>query len=110
MPRKAGVPRRPIAVLLAVALVGLSVAVPLLDRGARTGAWVIHGEHPLSSHPHAHDHTICTQHGAGSLPQLAVVDVPRAPDVDVLPSPAFDARIHSRVHATPLRSRAPPLA
>lgn len=110
MPRQLGVPRRSVATVLAAVLAALSVTVPLLDRDAEAGAWVIHAEHPLSTHPNAHDHTLCTQHGSSSLPELNATEVPSAPHEGMVPAPAFDFRLHSRTRHAPSRSRAPPIA
>ena len=56
--------RTSVATPLAVAMLALSVAVPVLEVADLTHAPVVESEHAPDTCPPAHDHTVCTQVGA----------------------------------------------
>ncbi|MGD2069872.1 MAG: hypothetical protein PVI57_14470 [Gemmatimonadota bacterium] len=102
--------RRLLASILVTILVTLSVAVPAMDGRDYGSGPVFESEHDASACVVGHDHTICTQAGAGRAlptlgyqphaPRLAVWTVRRAP-------------VRAVRHRLPLpgpRSRAPPLS
>ena len=56
--------RRIISSVLALLLLSLSVAPPLMDRGSLTPVARVESHHDASTCPRGHDHRICTQVGA----------------------------------------------
>jgi hypothetical protein len=56
--------RRIVSSGLALLLLSLSVAVPLMERADVTGVLAAESGHHASTCPHGHDHRICTQMGA----------------------------------------------
>lgn len=102
--------RRTTATVLSVAILALSVAIPVLERADLVHQPVLESEHNPATCPPAHDHTICTQVGANaSAPAEAMAHRQphsvsrRAPPTGTpAPTPASFTWGH--------RSRAPPVA
>ncbi len=95
---------------LAVVLLALSVAVPVMERADLTHVPVVESEHEPGSCPTPHDHTICTQvsanHAApGGDSAVRSIEVARhAPGV----TGAGDLRENR--FSPPVSARAPPRA
>ncbi len=93
---------------VALLTLGVSVAAPLLERGAVVGERAIESHHDAARCVHAHDHRVCTQVGANlalaageSHQRLALVVVRAVPAAEV------EAPGSSALAGPP--SRAPPL-
>jgi hypothetical protein len=102
--------RTTVATPLAVVLLALSVAVPVMERADLTHVPVVESEHEPGSCPTPHDHTICTQvsanHAApGGDSAVRSIEVARhAPGV----TGAGDLRENR--FSPPVSARAPPRA
>ncbi len=108
MSRQSGTRKRVTAALVALLTV-LSVAVPLLDRGGPRQESTVHAEHPLSTHPGAHDHTICIQHSANAWLAPDAVTAPHRPEEWLLPEEATAFPLVPTPYRHARRSRAPPV-
>jgi len=110
MNRPRDVVRQLLSLGLAVILLTLSVATPVLDRGEDFGRVSVESTHDPSRCGHPHDHRICTQMGANLSLAAPVYDY-RTPHVTLRSArpeaPAPEARA-TFVEGPP--SRAPPLA
>jgi len=102
--------RRSISASIGLLTLGLSVAVPVMERGTFVGETAVESHHDPSRCAHAHDHRVCTQVGANlSLApaeaghRLSHVVVRATPPTDVESAPSKSTR-----DGPP--SRAPPLA
>jgi hypothetical protein len=97
-----------VSAALALLLVTLSVAVPMLDRADAGSGVVVESEHHPGTCPPAHDHTVCTQFG-GNLPLVSAWS--RIPSAATVRTPPLhdDLRLsHTTVSVAANRSRAPP--
>ena len=97
-----------VSAALALLLVTLSVAVPMLDAADAGSGAALESEHHPGTCPPAHDHTVCTQFG-GNLPLVSAwTRIPSAETVRTA-SPHDDLRLsHTTVSVAANRSRAPP--
>ena len=102
--------RRSSSAVVAMLMLGSSVAVPAIEWGAPVGETAVESRHDATRCAHKHDHRICTQVGANlsvatseSDHRLGHVLVRVAPPADVRSARASAARSGPQ-------SRAPPLA
>jgi len=99
--------RRALSGVIAILTLGLSVAMPVLERGS-FGALSVESHHDSSRCSPGHDHRLCAQVGAN----LAAVPVEshRLPDDFVVRSapPAGESLAPAGSALTGTRSRAPP--
>jgi hypothetical protein len=58
--------RQSVSVGISVLMLGLTVAVPMLERGELADRPVAESSHAPGTCPTAHDHTVCTQVGANA--------------------------------------------
>jgi hypothetical protein len=102
--------RRSLSAVIAVLTVGLSIVVPVMERGALVGGAAIESRHDDSRCAHAHDHRVCTQVGANLSVASAEADHRPARLVVrvALPVDLPSATTSSALEGPP--SRAPPLA
>jgi hypothetical protein len=56
--------RQSVSVGIAVLMLGVTVAVPMLERGEMADRPVAESSHAPGTCPRAHDHSVCTQVGA----------------------------------------------
>jgi hypothetical protein len=101
--------RQSVSVGISVLMLGVSVAVPMLERGELADRPVAESSHAPGTCPTAHDHTVCTQVGANAP---APSDAPEQRATPVLPgswapdsAPLARAPAFADGHPT----RAPPL-
>jgi hypothetical protein len=102
--------RRSLSAVIAVLTIGLSIAVPVMERGSLVGGTAIESRHDDSRCAHAHDHRVCTQVGANLSITAANAD-PRSARLVVrvaLPVDVPSVDTSSTLEGPP--SRAPPLA
>ena len=110
MNRQGNPVRRYISAALTLLTFGLSVAVPVMERGSLVGRMAIESEHDPARCAHQHDHRVCTQVGA-NLSLNSAESAYRPPHVLVHSAPASLIRTWtgSATHEGP-PPRAPPLA
>ena len=102
--------RRTVSVWLSAAILGVAVAVPLLERADLVHEPVMESEHNPATCPPAHDHTVCTTVAASFAAPSSPVErhQPHGLTRIALPVDAPEA-VHSAI-AEGHPSRAPPLA
>ena len=102
--------RAGLATGIALLMLTLSVAVPVLERGTFLDRSVVEEEHAPGDCPSGHDHTVCTQFGANLPIDADVVDAPVDGSIATVASPGGARLLPAwTIPGTP-RSRAPPLA
>ena len=102
--------RAGLATGIAILMLTLSVAVPVLERGTFVDRPVVEQEHAPGDCPSGHDHTVCTQVGANLPIDADVVDAPVDASVAAITSPGGARLLPARTFPGTQRSRAPPLA
>jgi hypothetical protein len=102
--------RRSLSAAIVLLTLGLSVAVPVMERGTLVGETAVESHHDPSRCAHAHDHRVCTQVGAN-------LSLASAKTGHRLPHLLVRATAPAAAETTPSRStregpppRAPPLA
>ena len=110
MNRKREIVRKHFSAGLAMLMLTLSVAVPLMERGDLVSNSSVESQHDPARCGHTHDHRVCAQVGA-NLSVAAPAHQYRLSHVVVRLARPGDPRstIHKRLLAGP-PSRAPPLA
>ncbi|MDH3270968.1 MAG: hypothetical protein OEN56_06525 [Gemmatimonadota bacterium] len=95
--------------VIALLMLTLSVAVPVIEQGALFDRPVVEAEHEPGDCPSGHDHTVCTQVGANLAFEGHLVERP-------MEGPVLAVAAFTDERATPARgwdrsnrSRAPPL-
>ncbi len=98
------------AAVLSVVMLGLSVAVPLLDRELPSTGPGVESEHDPGSCVEGHDHTVCSQFGKTRLlPTRSVAVASALPGIRSRGASANPAGpVQARTHLTP-SPRAPPI-
>jgi len=101
--------RRGTSATLVLLTLGLSVAVPMMERGTLLGATAVESAHDPARCVHQHDHRLCTQVGAN-------LSLPSGESAYRLSQVVFRASLPDLVRAAPggstrqgPPSRAPPL-
>jgi hypothetical protein len=61
MSRRGDPIRRSISASIVLLTLGLSVAVPVMERGTLVGETAVESDHDASRCAHSHDHRVCTQ-------------------------------------------------
>lgn len=102
--------RMGIATVISVLMLTLSVAVPVLEKGALFSHPVAEAEHNPGECPAGHDHTVCTQVGANFAFEGRSLDNPGHSDGVTSSAPSADDTTTAPAWASNKRSRAPPLA
>jgi hypothetical protein len=100
--------RSQLSAALALLVVTLGVAVPMLDRVDAGPDPAVESEHHPGTCPPAHDHTVCTQHGA-DLPLVGGWTRGSATSTVHTPPPHEARRAsHATTSVAANRTRAPP--
>jgi hypothetical protein len=110
MNRKRDVVRKHASAGLAMLMLTLSVAVPIMERGELVADTAVESEHDPARCGHPHDHRVCAQVGANLSLAAPAHEVRLSYVVISLARPDdLQSTVHKRFLAGP-PSRAPPLA